>query len=502
MNIETFPRDDHQVKVVAELDSEIVEKYRHQAARKISQSSKIPGFRPGKAPYAVVLRMFGEEAIQQQAMDLMVDAVYPEVVDQANIKPGGPGKLEEIVSADPPRFSFLIPLAPEVLLGDIHSIRQDYIPPVPSEKELEDTIKQFRMSYATAEPVERPAKDGDVVYLKLTGVLTSPAEGEDSQVFKTAPHQVVIGDNPFTPDDYPYVGFSKEMVGLSANDEKKIRYTFSEETISEKVSGKEVEFTVEVQSVKELVLPELNDEFAKTMGDFENAEALKTAIQKQIVDKSREDYDQQFFSELIDKVADISTIKYPPQMLEEESDNVLHSIEHNLSHQNMDFETYLKLMKQDREGMMEKEIIPVAKQRLSRMLIIDEISRSENIKLDEEKFNEAFTRSYAEMQNSSEMKKMNKKGSSKKMADAIAYESASRVLNRQVMDHLKSIATGAATKESNTAEGEKEPKTAGAVKKPARAKKPKGEIEPETVGVVKKPASAKKPKAAKETPAE
>jgi trigger factor len=473
LNIETFPRDDHQVKVVAELDSEMVEKYRHQAAHKISQSSKIPGFRPGKAPYAVVLRMFGEEAIQQQAMDLMVDAIYPEVVEQAKIQPGGPGKLDEIVSENPPKFSFLIPLAPEVTLGDIHAIRQDYTPPVTSEKELEDTLKRFRMSYSTAEPVERPAKEGDVVYLKLTGELTSPAEGEDPQVFKTAPHQVVIGDNPFTPDDYPYVGFAKEMVGLSANDEKKIRYTFSEETISDKVKGKEVEFTVEVQSIKELVLPELDDEFAKTMGEFENAEALKTAIQKQVVDKTREEYDQQYFSELIDKVAGISTIKYPPQMLEDECDNVLHSIEHNLSHQNMDFDTYLKLIKQDRESMMEKEIKPVAMQRISRMLIIDEISRSENIKLDEQQFNQAFTQAYTEMQGSSEMKKMNKKGSAKRMADAVAYEAASRVLNRQVMDRLKSIATGAAAKESPTTEGEKEPETAEPVKKPARAKKPK-----------------------------
>jgi trigger factor len=496
LNIETFPREDHQVKVVAELDNETVEKFRHQAARKISQQAKIPGFRPGKAPYAVVVRMYGEEAIQEQAMDLMVDAIYPEVIEQAKVQPGGPGKLEEIVSQDPPKFAFVIPLAPEVQLGDFHTIRQDYNPPTVSEKEIEEAVKRVRMSYATAEPVERAAKDGDIVYLKLTGELTSPVEGEDAVVFKTAPHQVVIGDNPFTPDDYPFIGFANEMKGLKANDTKKIRHTFSDSAMPEKVRGQEVEFTAEVQSIKELVLPELNEEFAKSMGEFESVDALKNAIKEQIENQNREEYDQNYFSELVDQVASMSTIKFPPNMLEEESENVLHSIEHNLSHQNMDFETYLKLIKQDRESMMEKEVRPVARQRIQRMLIIDEISRAEQIKLDEEKFKDAFNQTFAEMQNSPEVKKMKKP--SQELANSVAYEAASRTINRQVMEHLKNIATGAAG--APAAEGGE----AAPAKKAPRAKKVAAEGAEGTKeeAPAKKAPSAKKTKAAKETPAE
>ncbi|MHC1785019.1 MAG: trigger factor [Anaerolineaceae bacterium] len=509
MNIETFPRDDHQVKVVAELDTEMVEKYRHQAARKISQSTKIPGFRPGKAPYAVVLRMYGEEAIQEQAMDLMVDAIYPDIIDQAKIQPGGPGKLEEVVSKDPPKFAFIIPLAPEIALGDIHTIRQEYTPPSVSEKEVDEALKHIRMSYSTAEPVERAAKEGDVVYLKMTGTLVSPAEGEDPVVFKESPHQVVIGENPFTPDDYPYAGFAKEITGLNANESKKIHHTYPENALPEKVQGKEVEFAVEVTGVKELVLPELNDEFAKTMGEFENVGALKEAVKKQIEDQGREEYDQQYFTELVDKVSAISTIKYPPQMLEDECENVLHSIEHNLSHQNMDFDTYLKLIKQDREGMMEKEIRPVAKERIVRMLIIDEVSRAEKIKLDDEKFHEAFNQTFAEMQNSPEIKKMKKP--TKELANSIAYEAASRTLNRQVMEHLKAIATGAA---SESTEGKKPAKKAAAgakksetvdAEKPAKKAAPrakKTEAAEVEINVAEAAPRAKKPKSIKETPVE
>ena len=118
MKIETVARDDQQTRLVAELDVETLEKYKHQAARKVSQSTKIPGFRPGKAPYDLVRRMVGDERLTQEAVELLLDEVYPKVLTEANINPSGPGKLEEIVSMDPPTFAFIVPLPPEVQIED------------------------------------------------------------------------------------------------------------------------------------------------------------------------------------------------------------------------------------------------------------------------------------------------------------------------------------------------------------------------------------------------
>jgi trigger factor len=92
----------------------MLEKYKRQAARKISQEKKFPGFRPGKAPYDIVRRMVGDEEIQQEAVDLMLNVIYPEALKEANLNPSGPGQLEEIVSLDPPTFAFIVPLQPEV----------------------------------------------------------------------------------------------------------------------------------------------------------------------------------------------------------------------------------------------------------------------------------------------------------------------------------------------------------------------------------------------------
>ena len=111
LKLETVALDDQQTKLIAEFDTETLEKYKRQAARKISRNQKIPGFRPGKAPYDLVRRMIGEDALQQEAVELMLDEVYPQVLKEANLTPSGPGKLEEIVKMDPPTFCLYHPAA-------------------------------------------------------------------------------------------------------------------------------------------------------------------------------------------------------------------------------------------------------------------------------------------------------------------------------------------------------------------------------------------------------
>jgi len=126
LKIETETRDDHQIRVIAELEGNVLDQYRAQAARKISRETKIPGFRPGKAPIGVIRRMVGDEALTQEAVELLVDAIYPEVLKEADLHPSYPGQLDEVVSLDPPKIAFIIPLIPEVTLGDYRAVRKDY----------------------------------------------------------------------------------------------------------------------------------------------------------------------------------------------------------------------------------------------------------------------------------------------------------------------------------------------------------------------------------------
>ncbi|MHB0967874.1 MAG: trigger factor, partial [Bellilinea sp.] len=189
MKLDVQPLEDHQVKVIAEMEPAALEEFMRRAARKISRETRIPGFRPGKAPYDMVKRHVGEEALRQQAVEDLIDEYYPKILDEAQIKPGATGSLEEIVSVDPPKFSFIIPLEPTVELGGYKDIRLEYALEAVKEADVDEFIQRLRTNYATAEPVERPAEDGDLVYVKFSGKLTKPAEGEDENVFPERPAQ-------------------------------------------------------------------------------------------------------------------------------------------------------------------------------------------------------------------------------------------------------------------------------------------------------------------------
>ena len=443
MKIETVSRDDHQVQLVAEFDAELLEKYSRRAARKISQNAKIPGFRPGKAPYDVIKRVYGEDFIQQQAVELLIDDQYAEVLKEANIDPSGPGSLEEIVSINPPKFSFIVPLMPVVELSDYKSIRQEYSPEPIGEEEVEDFLKNIRTNFATSEPVDRPIEEGDLVYTLLSGKLTDPGEDEDPEIIKETPHQFVVGGSEYQPDDFPYEGFSKELLGLSEGDEKTVQYTFPEDAPFEKLQGKSAEFQVKVQSIKVLVLPEVNDEFAGQVGPYETADQMLEEIRAQLEKSKQQAYEEQYYADLIDeKIVKESTVKYPPHMLEEEIEHTLKDISENLARQHMDLDTYLKIQKKDRETFIEEEVKPAAEMKLARALVLEEIAKAEQLELDRGELETAVAQTMMELQQMPGFEEYKPAQKLRSLTNAVTMDTANRLYNQRLLGHLKAIATG------------------------------------------------------------
>jgi trigger factor len=442
LKIETQPMEEHQVRIIAEFEPEVLEKYKQRAARKISESARIPGFRPGKAPLAVIRRMYGEETIEHEAIDLMMDDEYMEVIKQAGVTPAAPGKLDKIVSTNPAKFEFIVPLAPEVKLGDYHSIRQPYQVADITEDRVDQVIKNMRASYSTAEPVERPVQEGDLVSVKVSGVFSTPVEGEDAPAIPESTPQVIVGENDFEVDDWPYEGFTRELVGMSLEEEKEITHTFAADDPEEKLRSKDVKITAKVTSVKSLTLPEMNDEFAQTLGEYKSVEDLRTSIRKTLEENEKREYDNKYMTAIVDQIRSMSTIEYPPQVLEDEIDRVVHSLEDDLAEQKMDLTTYLKTINKDKDAFVESEAKPVARQRLERSLVLDEIAHSEKIELDMEALQAETSATMAALQNDPEFKKMARGRKADDLARGVTMEAANRVLNRQVMARLKAIATG------------------------------------------------------------
>ncbi len=441
MKIETQTRDDQQVQITAEVESEELEKFKRRAARQISKQAKIPGFRPGKAPYDVVKRLYGEDTIRDQAVEMLVDELYPQVLKEADVEPSGPGQLQEIVSYDPPTFAFIVPLNPEVELPDYRAIRKEYEKPEISDEEVEATINSLRRNYGTAEPVERAAEKGDLVYIKVSARYVKPEEGEEEEFVKETPLSVVAGESSPETGDWPYEGFSEEMIGVSAGEEKSIPYTFPEDSAYESLRGRDVVFHVVVQSIKELKLPELDDEFAKTLGEFENVEQLRTAVREQMETNALQQYDEEYLGDLIEEIVEQSTVKYPPHALEHEVEHVLEHLEEDLARQQMDLETYFKTRETTREQFIEEEATPAAQRRLEQALVLEELARHEEIRLQNADLQQAVLQRLGELPKDWG-ERYKTKQAQQELLNALTMDTANQMMNQHLLERLKAIASG------------------------------------------------------------
>jgi trigger factor len=434
LKIDKTIEENHEAKLVVEVDPEKMDTYKRRAARKISQRGKIPGFRPGKAPYEMVVRNYGEQAIIEQAVDNFVDAEYSNILKEADVEPGASGTLESIDSLEPPKLTFRVPLAPEVDLGDYHSIRLPYEWTPPDDKAVDAAIEDLRQMYATTENVEREAQEGDYVLVDV--------KSETPELNRTGFATFLRKEERDT--EWPYNGFARELIGMKPEDTKTIKHTFPEDWDLEALRGKETEMEATIKTVRAVTLPELNDEFAKTTGVGETVEALRETVQKDVENRSKADYDDQYFMDLIEKIKEGATLKYHQHALEHEGEHVLEDLSQRLAQQGMDLDTYFKVRNTTREQFMEDEVKPVAKKRFERSLILDEVVRREKIEVDNQALDAEFnqTLSALTMQGVDLSKIKGGRKGQQRVAQAVAMESANRVLTRRALDVLKSVATG------------------------------------------------------------
>ncbi|MDO9348362.1 MAG: hypothetical protein Q7T47_03680, partial [Anaerolineales bacterium] len=214
----------------------------------------------------------------------------------------------------------------------------------------------------------------------------------------------------------------------------------------EDLRGLTVNFEATLKAVRGVKLPELNDEFAKTVGSFESLSALRDVVRANLEQRSKVDYDNVYFNNLIEELKKGATIKYPPQVLKHEIEHETKDFEARLAEQNLDLEAYLKMRELDKEKFIAEEARPAAVSRLERSLILEELARVEKIKLSEEQLEAAIQQTWGEMQGSAVVQKAmaGKSQPSKQMVKAITMESASRAITRQTLERLKEIALGQA----------------------------------------------------------
>jgi trigger factor len=373
MEVTTERLEDCQVNVIIEMDAAETDKRLRQTARTISRQFNVPGYRRGKAPFAAIVRTFGREAIQQQAVEDWGQELYEEAIEEIEYQPYQVGELQD-VEWDPFRMTVLLPIPPEVDLGDYRSVRVPYeVEPV-TEEQIDEYLASLQQEHAQWVPVERPAAMGDQVLLDLH------ASAGEVEIMNNQEQEMLLEADV----TYPLPGFQEEIVGMSAGDDKTFTLMVPEDDDAIDAAGKEATVKVLLHSVKEKDLPPLDDDLALLVGDYDTLDDLKTGAREQMEVEALQRAESLYLDAALDAFIEAATsVEYPPQAVDREADAALSQMESNLASSGIQLDTYLGMMGKTREAY-KQELYPAAEERLKKRLVLSEIVQSESLEIEDE----------------------------------------------------------------------------------------------------------------------
>jgi len=442
LKIEQTYLDDHQLEVTVEAEQDLFEKAIDLAAKEMAKGKKIPGYRPGKAPYKLIVNHFGEGAIVDNAIEHFLDEVYPKIIEQVEYEPYGPGQVKEIKSLEPPTFVFNIPLQPEVTLGNYKEIRLPLKKSAVSDDEVDKILKRMLSQQASVEPVEHPAEVGNLVDTSLDcRAIDNDPEDQDSYLLKNQPLPVMVKTKE--EDDtkeWPFPGFSRQLLGVSSGDSLELTHEFSDdESVDENYRGKEVLYSVSVDGIRERILPDLNDEFVKTVSDLETLDELKGQILEELKTQKETEEENTYTNQILDAILEDAEVKFPPQMIENEIEGEIRELEARLKTQGMDLKMYLGMQNMEEEDLRE-QIKPNAEKRITQGLIIGKISESEDFDINPEEITGEFQTILKEYFGDDE----NARSEYMKSGDSVALLNrvSSQYITKKTLDFLKTVALG------------------------------------------------------------
>jgi trigger factor len=393
LKVSTERVPDAQILMTIEVEQERLEEARNKAIRKLSPKAKVPGFRPGKAPPDMVRRYFGEEHILDEALDDLVPAIYREAIEaDESIEPIARPQIV-VETTEPLVVKATIPVRPTVELADYKAVRVEIEPVTVDEARVEETLTVLRRRAATLEPADRPIAWRDVVRLEVEGFVE--VEGAAPTLVDASGRALMASKQrePFVNkqeaevqllEGQPIVipGFAEQVLGKSKGDS----WTFElpmPDGLDERFNGKQAQFNATILEVKEEVLPELDDEFAKAVGEgFESVDALRQRIHDDIEKAEEEARENRWHDEILGKIVEQSTIEYPPVMVDAEVDRMLHDQFGHVQHEK-NFEEYLQSIGTTLD-QVRAQARPIAEERLKRGLVLGKVTEAEGIEIKDE----------------------------------------------------------------------------------------------------------------------
>lgn len=378
MKIETQELDSRQVELRVEIPEDRVQRAMRKAARNVSKRMKIPGFRPGKAPYEIVLRNVGHAYLLEEALESLGQDIYREALAQSDLEAFAPGALEEVVSSEPLILRYTVPLSPQVDLGSYRDLRLDYEGPEIEDGTVEDVMEELRQGQALIEPADRPAEMGDVVVIDIVGKLAG-SQAEDGVLLDEENVSLLLDEDT----DWPIPDISSSLVGMESGQETTVEHQFPEDYTNESMQGQPALFEIQVHEVKSRLVPEWSDDLARNLGEFDDLLALRLKVRENLTEESVRRVDSEYADKVLDALVEQAQVTYPPMLLDHELDDMLEDLRRQLRGQNLGLEDYLKIEGKSEEELRD-ELRPRAAERLERGLVLNEVVKQEGLEVSDE----------------------------------------------------------------------------------------------------------------------
>ena len=342
-----------------------------EATRALSRRTKVPGFRPGKAPRGVLEAVLGQGAVLDEAVDRLLNSAYREALIEKEILPLTNADVEVIQAEEgkPLIFKATVAVRPEVTLGDYRNF--NFKPEIePTDDARVDTVvEELRDQNATLAPVEdRGAQKGDYAVIKYEGTSDGVAfEGGSAERMP-----LIIGEDRLIP------GFEDELVGLKVGDTKGFDITFPADYGEESLAGKQAHFEVELRELREKILPTADDDFARSMGDFADLATLRTEVRKRLERNALDKARHGFSDRVIEYAVANSTIELPDVLVDQEVEVMHDEFRSALARQGISDEAYEKVSGKSHEDL-HTDFRPDAEKRVRVLLVLSRIAEVENL---------------------------------------------------------------------------------------------------------------------------
>ena len=379
MNVKNVERNGNQATIVVEIDKELMETGVNKAYMKARKSIMIPGFRKGKAPRKMIEAMYGAHVFYEDGLE----EIFPEIYDFAVAKQEGfkaigrPSLTDMQISDDNVvTLTLTTDVYPEVTLGQYKGLEVEKAEPVVTDAQVQAELDNMAQNVASTENVERAAEMGDTANIDFEGFDNGvPFEGGKGEGF-----DLKLGSHSFVP------GFEEQIVGMNVGEEKDIDITFPEDYHKE-LAGKAVVFHVKLNKVTVTMVPEMDDEFAKDVSEFDTLDALKADVRAKALEQAQKQADSAFENACVEKAAENTTVDMPKALVENELDVQMERFGYQLQMSGYSMEQYAKMMGGD-VNTMRNAFRPTAEKQAKISVTLEKIAEVENVSVTEEDITE------------------------------------------------------------------------------------------------------------------